>query len=181
MTIFLSGGSKSGKSSLAQEIAIRLAGNGPLYYVAAMIPADDEDLARIARHIEDRAGLGFRTVECGKNILSCLEDTDPNGTFLLDSVTALFMNELFPDPADSRMDPSAAERCIDDLSAFVRSVKHAIIVSDYIYSDAALYGGVTETYRRGLADISRALAALSDTVAEVSAGIPYLHKGELPL
>ena len=39
MTILISGGSKSGKSMLAQELTLRLAGGGKHYYVATMIPA----------------------------------------------------------------------------------------------------------------------------------------------
>ena len=75
MTIFLSGGAKNGKSTLAQELAVKLSGAGKRYYVATMIPTDEEDLARIRRHVADRDGLGFETIECSKNMLSCLERT----------------------------------------------------------------------------------------------------------
>ena len=96
MTCFISGGAKNGKSTFAQELAVALSWGGKRYYIATMIPTDEEDRERIRRHIADRDGLNFITVECGRNILSCLEKTDPNGTFLLDSATALLMNELFP-------------------------------------------------------------------------------------
>lgn len=43
MTIFLSGGSKNGKSTLGERAARALAGEGPLWYVATMIPHDEED------------------------------------------------------------------------------------------------------------------------------------------
>ena len=36
MTIFLSGGAKNGKSSLAQDLAVRLADGGPRFYVATI-------------------------------------------------------------------------------------------------------------------------------------------------
>ena len=65
MTVFLSGGCKNGKSTLAEQIAVHLSRPGRLYYLATMIPHDEEDRARIARHVESRAGLGFQTVECG--------------------------------------------------------------------------------------------------------------------
>lgn len=93
MNYFLSGGAKNGKSSLAQRIVC--AQPGPRYYLATMIPHDDEDLLRIRRHIDDRAGLGFATVECGTDILSALRRMDPGGAVLLDSVTALLSNEMF--------------------------------------------------------------------------------------
>ena len=87
MTVFLSGGAKNGKSTLAQQLAVKLSGEGKRYYVATMIPTDEEDYDRIRRHVADRAGLGFETVECEKNMLSCLDRADKNGTFLVDSIT----------------------------------------------------------------------------------------------
>ena len=180
MTVFISGGAKNGKSSLAQDLAVLLAEGGPLYYVATMIPADSEDEDRIRRHIADRDGMGFETVECGKDILRCLDIADRNGTFLLDSATALLLNELFPDPTSCQMDETAPMRCAEGLCAFAQSVKNAVIVSDYIYSDAAMYDDVTETYRKGLALIDRQLAKVCDSVIEVSAGQTIVHKGGLP-
>ena len=70
MKIFISGGCKNGKSYFAQSLAKQLAeeSGGPLYYIATMIPCDEEDRARIRRHREDRAGWGFETIEQGRNI-----------------------------------------------------------------------------------------------------------------
>ena len=63
MRILLIGGGKSGKSSTAQRLAATLSGAAPRYYWATMTPHDGEDLSRIRRHVEDRAGMGFITVE----------------------------------------------------------------------------------------------------------------------
>ena len=60
MTYLLIGGSKSGKSHLAQQLCRSL--GGPLVYWATMEPVDGEDRARIARHLDERAGWGFSTV-----------------------------------------------------------------------------------------------------------------------
>ena len=65
--------------------------------------------------------------------------------------------------------------------AFVRSVGNAVVVSDYLYSDAVHYDPSTEAYRRCLAKIDRRLAQVCDTVVEMSAGIPILYKGAMPL
>ena len=72
MNVLISGGAKNGKSYYAQRIAQQMAEdscaqateNGgrkmaadrgelrrPLYYIATMIPHDEEDHARIRRHI----------------------------------------------------------------------------------------------------------------------------------
>lgn len=179
MTILITGGAKNGKSDFAQDLAVRLAAGGPHYYVATMIPCDEEDHRRIRNHLKSREGLGFETIECGRNILSCLNESNKNGTFLLDSTTALLMNELFPDPTDGKIDTEAALCCADDLADFVRSVRNAVIVSDAIYADAARYDEITDTYRKCLARIDRTLAAVCDTVIEVVSGNLIIHKGEL--
>lgn len=179
MKVFISGGCKNGKTSYGQDIAVRLASGGPLYYVATMIPYDDEDRERIRKHIENRAGMGFQTIEIGRDICSCLETADTDGTFLFDSVTALLLNEMFPDTHNSGADPEAGERCRKELLEFVASVKNAVFISDYIYSDAARYDEFTENYRRTLAMLDRSLAAVCDTVIELCAANTVIHKGEL--
>jgi len=179
MTCFISGGAKNGKSTLAQDIAVALAGGGRLYYVATMISTGSEDDDRIRRHIADRDGMGFKTVECFHNILDCLQTADKNGVFLVDSVTALIQNSLFPVEKNYEMDLSAVDRCADELVEFAKTVRHAIFVSDYIYSDAERYSESTEMYRKCLADIDRRLVAVCDTVVEVSAGQLMIHKGDL--
>lgn len=180
MTILITGGAKNGKSSLAQTLALTLAKGGTHYYVATMIPADAEDDQRIRLHLLDREGMGFETIECGRHILDCLNGADKSGTFLLDSVTALLLNELFPDPTSCNMDLTAPERCAGELEAFVSCVDNAVIVSDYIYSDAMRYDQVTEQYRKGLALIDKTLARVCDTVIEVVAENLVVHKGALP-
>lgn len=179
MTVFISGGAKNGKSDFAQNLAVKLANGGTHYYVATMIPCDEEDHKRIKKHLESREGLGYETIECGRDILSCLKTADKNGTFLLDSATALLMNEIFPDPIGSEMDIDAAYRCAVDLKTFVNSVGNAVIVSDAIYADVARYDEVTETYRKCLAHIDCTLAKACDTVIEVVAGNLIIHKGDL--
>ena len=174
MTVFISGGAKCGKSTLAQDLTVALAGGGKHYYVATMIPSGEEDNERIRRHIADRDGLGFETLECFKNILSV---ADPDGTFLVDSVTSLIQNALVPAEKNYEMDLDGASRCADELVEFAAAVRHAVFVSDYIYSDGDRYSESTEMYRKCLADIDRRLAKVCDTVIEVSAGQCIIHKG----
>ena len=179
MTYFISGGAKNGKSTLAQDLSVALAKGGKHYYVATMISTGNEDDDRIRRHIADRDGMGFETVECFRNILDCLETADKNGVFLVDSVTSLIQNSLFPVEKNYEMDLDGANRCADALIEFAKTVRHAVFVSDYIYSDAEVFSESTEQYRKCLADIDRRLAKVCDTVIEVSAGQFIIHKGDL--
>ena len=181
MTALIVGGSKSGKSSLAQQLAVELAGDGKLYYLATMLPRDGEDLTRIARHLEDRAGMGFETVEQGKNLPACLSRADKNGTFLLDSVTALLTNEFFPPERDYAPDYDAGQRVGDDILSLAGQVKHLVVVADDLFRDAERYDGITERYRKTLADILCRVAEQADTVVEMTMGNPVVHKGGLNL
>lgn len=181
MTFFISGGAKSGKSSFAQNLTAALADGGKHYYVATMISTGREDDDRIRRHISERDGMGFETVECFRNIMDCLKTTDKNGVFLVDSVTSLIQNALFPVEKNYEMDLASADRCAEELIRFAGAVRHAVFVSDYIYSDAEQYSESTEMYRKCLADIDRRLAKFCDTVIEVTAGQRIVHKGEIKL
>lgn len=183
MNRLISGGCKNGKSFFAQQAASELADGGPLYYVATMIPRDDEDRARIARHLKEREGWGFTTLEQGKSIATLIgrEDVNLGGTFLLDSVTAVLENEMFPVAMkDGRHeflgeDRDAPERVREELVAFAKAVREAggsvVFVSDGIYGDRCGYSESTERYRRALAETDRALAAVCDKVTEVTCGI----------
>ena len=175
MIAFITGGAKNGKSSYAQDLAVKLASGGKHYYLATMIPCDEEDNDRIRHHIADRAGLGFETVEQGRDIARCLERADREGTFLLDSVTALLSNEMFR--ADGTMDASAPARLEAELLEFSRRMRCCVFVSDYIYADGGQYDEWTECYRRGLAQLDRALAAACENAAELCCAQAYWYKG----
>lgn len=172
MNIFISGGCKNGKSYFAQKKARDMAKElgVPLYYVATMIPHDEEDHARIKRHISERDGWGFETVEQGKNLAEILQDdkVDPAGVFLMDSVTALLDNEMFDD--EGNFIETACQHVKDHVLEFAKGTGNTVFVSDYIYGDADSYGELTEYYRKSLAEIDRALAACCDEVYEISYG-----------
>ena len=94
----------------------------------------------------------------------------------MDSVTALLLNEMYPDGA-VEADTGAAGRCAEGLLKVAKGAGNAVFVSDYIYSDAIQYDDFTERYRADLASIDRALAAACDTVLELCAGCVTVHKG----
>ena len=135
MNIFISGGCKNGKSYHAQELARDMAVQGglPLYYLATMIPHDDEDRARICRHLSERDGWGFETVEQGTNICAALDSrtvsgqpVERGGVFLLDSVTALLSNEMFR--ADGSVDFDAGSRIAEDLTRFAAQTGNTVFI-----------------------------------------------------
>lgn len=176
MNIFISGGCKNGKSMYAQKLAKEMADTKgtKLYYIATMIPTDDEDRRRIERHIDERSGWGFETLEQGTDICRLLkDDVEPRGAFLLDSVTALLSNEMFK--SDGTCNLGAGKKVANELTDFAKQTGNTVFVSDYIYSDAKIFDGYTERYRESLAHIDRQLASICDQVIEVAYGNTYYY------
>ncbi len=179
MKILILGGSKSGKSDFAQEIALKLANGGIHYYVATMENTGTEaDKATVASHLRRRAGMDFVTVEQGRHILDCLSRVDPKGTFLVDSVTTLVTNELYPPEQNYETYEEGAVRCGKELLEFIRRVNHAVVVSDDLSRDAIRFDPATEAFRRHLGRIHRELARECDVVMEMAFGNLMIHKGE---
>ena len=176
MRIFISGGCKNGKSHHAQSLAKKTAQakNLPLYYIATMKPADSEDAERIANHRREREGWGFVTVEQPVDIEQITEKCDTCGSFLLDSLTALLANEMFKQETVS----DCAGKISADLSAVLKNIENIVIVSDYIYSDAQIYDGLTENYRKSLAFLDAAAARECDIVLEACYTNIIIHKGK---
>lgn len=178
MNVFISGGCKNGKSMFAQFMTKEMAEKSgkKMYYVATMIPTDDEDRARIARHIDERDGWGYETIEIGRNICDCLdrEDVDAEGVFLLDSVTALLSNEMFLPNGTCNF--QAGVKVAKELLEFGRRTGNTVFVSDYIYSDAKIYDQYTENYKEGLAYVDKILAKACEQVVEVAYGHTHFYK-----
>lgn len=224
MNVLISGGAKNGKSYYAQKIARQMADEGstkssmesfagppqgetlrprrlPLYYIATMIPHDEEDQARIRRHIAERDGWGFKTLEQGTDLTVLLqradsieaqspqsaspEPDDGNDVFCQSSAPPerIDRNGVFLLDSvtallsnemfrqDGTVDHGAPQRVAEDCAAFAKATGNTVFVSDYIYGDAGRYDALTEEYRKGLALIDRRLAEACDRVIEVSAGI----------
>ncbi|MDR1589688.1 MAG: bifunctional adenosylcobinamide kinase/adenosylcobinamide-phosphate guanylyltransferase [Oscillospiraceae bacterium] len=175
MRVFISGGCKNGKSYYAQRLAHAMRRTG-LYYIATMRPSDVEDHERILRHRRERLGWGFETVEQPENIPEILDKCDPDASFLLDSLTALLSNEMFP-PGKAAINYGAADKITGEMIELLDSVRDIVVVSDFIYSDGLLYDGPAEWFRRSLAQIDRAVAARSDAVIEIVFSGAVVHRG----
>ena len=101
MKVLISGGVKNAKSSYAEDLAIKLSKNNRLYYLATMVPYDEEDCKRIKLHQMSRIDKGFNTIEVATDIDKVLNECDNHSTFLLDSLTALVLNEMFKNEGKS--------------------------------------------------------------------------------
>jgi adenosylcobinamide kinase / adenosylcobinamide-phosphate guanylyltransferase len=80
--IFVLGGSRSGKSAVAERLAAALV--PPITYVATLDVGDDHDLAQRVKRHRERRPPGWRTVEVGADLPALLRATE--GSALVDSL-----------------------------------------------------------------------------------------------
>lgn len=170
MNILLTGGSKSGKSGLAESIITRLAENAPLIYLATMQVRDDEDRGIVRRHQARRAGKGFcvieRTLDIGSAYL-------PDGArLLIEDLPNLLANEMF-----TGGDPG---RVVPGLQRLMNAARHTVLITNEVGADGIPYANETARYIDALGVLNCRAAQMCDTAAEAVCGRLILLKGKLP-
>jgi len=177
MKVFISGGCKNGKSYYAQQLAKHMGQADSLYYIATMASTGHEDDERIVTHQKEREGWGFETIEQPTNISEILTKCNPQGSFLLDSLTALLANEMFSH--DGNVNHDAWAKIADELIQVTDKINNIVIVSDYLYSDAIIYDPLTNAYRKHLAGLDKLMAEKCDVVLEAVYTQIIVHKGRV--
>ena len=176
MRVLITGGCKNGKSTFAEKIAeSQRAAGGKLYYLATMIPKDNEDIKRIDVHRAARSDGGYETIEIPLDMAKVLDDCDKDASFLFDSLTALLENEMFG--RKSGFSEGAGIKVSDEVCGLLGETENMVIVSDYIGGDTGRYDEWTELFRKELASIERRIAEMCDVVIESVYGSMIFHKG----
>lgn len=174
MTILITGGSKCGKSSVAESLLNGFPGDK--FYIAAMEPYGEEAQRAIARHREMRRGKGFQTIERPHDIGGLeLPDNAVPRCALLECLTTLCANEMFTPVGIT--DPS--ETILHGIERLSGQVERLVIVTNEVAADGIEYAAETMDYIRIMSRLNSAAAELADTVIECVCGIPLVLKGAL--
>lgn len=171
MTTLITGGSKCGKSHLAESLLDGF--EGEKIYAATMQPYGDEAFAAIERHRRLRSAKGFVTAEKYTDIHE-LELLD-NSAVLLECMGNLLANEMFS--ADDICDPS--EKILRGIHDLSKRAARLVIVTNQVGSDGIDYTEGTAAYIACLGKINSGIAAIADNVIECVYGIPIVLKGTL--
>ena len=171
MMAVVTGGSGSGKSAFAEDKILSL-GQGKRFYIVTMHPYDEESYKRVERHRKMRAGKGFETVECYTGLENL--EFPQDAIVLLECMSNLAANEMFEESGAGADTVEAVLRGVRKLKSQVR---HLVIVTNEIFSEAASYEGDTVRYQEYLGKINQKLGEMADQVVEVVYGIPIWHKG----
>lgn len=174
-TILITGGARSGKSVLAEKLALEYP--APLCYLATAQTLDDEMLQRVRLHRE-RRGAEWHTLEEPLDLLRALKDSDGrHGVILVDCITLWLSNLLFA--CESREgDPE--ELVLSDVrqvAAVLNEMESAVIlVSNEVGMGIVPENRLARLYRDIAGRANQLLAAAVDEVYVVISGIPLRLK-----
>lgn len=156
--VLVLGGSRSGKSGFAESL---LADAPHVDYLATAAdrPDDAEWTARIAKH-RARRPASWRTVE---TLDVAMPLRRPGPSLLIDSIT-LWVARAMDDDLDRRAD----ELC----AAWAATSRFAVAVTDEVGSGVVPETASGRRFRDALGVLNQRLAAASDEVHLVVAGIP---------
>lgn len=180
MMVLVIGGSGSGKSAYAEELACTLAEREDTakYYLAAMQIYDEEGAQKAERHRALRKGKGFLTIEQPVRIEEALDKMETGKkTVLLECISNLTANEMFSgtqtfNETRVRKMEETVELIRQGIAQIRRETTHLIVVSNNVFEDGVIYDQSTTNYLYAMGKINRQLAAWADRVVEVVAGIP---------
>ncbi len=179
MNVLVTGGSGSGKSAFAEQLAASLGNEG--VYLATMVNRGAEAEARIKRHRQQRASLGFVTIECPDALPSPDTLAIENGAVvLLDDLGNLVANALFS-PEGTMREPSAVlDRLTHEVQTFFARCVHVVVVTNEVGCEGPSPYEGTNTWVRLMGSLNCRLAAQADVAIEIIAGVPLVIKGSLP-
>ena len=177
MVSLIVGGAASGKSAYAENLSLGLGGRR--VYVATMKPWDEECRTRIARHRARRAGHGFVTLECYRDLVTLEVPRDAN--VLLDCLGNLLSNEMYDhDTNATNVRLLTADVVIEGVRHLAATCQNLTVVTNEVCLGGTNYEGDTLPYLQALGRINRTLATEADFVCEVAAGLPNVLKGARP-
>lgn len=164
--VLVTGGARSGKSRFAEQRLAQLAPRGPWRYVATAEARDDEMRARIEHH-RLRRGASFATVEAPRDLVAALRNVEERGV-LIDCVT-LWLTNLLLDGGDD----TALLAAVDAAAAAARrSMVPVVIVTNEVGAGIVPDNALARRFRDVAGLANQRLAAASDEVFLVAAGLP---------
>ena len=168
MLVFISGGVRSGKSTLGEKMSGEIA-LGKKYYLATSEIYDDEIAERVRLHKLQRKDKGFTTVEKSTQIGDIAHLFKKQDTVLLDCLGTLLANEMFG--SDKIENPNeTVVRIYEDIKKINESSENLIIVSNDVFSDGCRYQDSVIQYIDALALLHWEIVELADEAIECVSG-----------
>ena len=172
---FIIGGCRSGKSRFALDFAEKSAKTHPIF-IATSVPRDDEMKARVLKHQKER-GQHWTTVEEPIQLSEVIMAHNKNENLILVDCITLWLNNLLYE----NNSPTYIDDHLEKVTHTLRSMVCPIImVSNEVGQGIVPENKLARQFRDLAGSVNQALAACSDQVVWMVAGIPvFVKKTEL--
>ncbi len=176
--ILITGGSRSGKSRYAQQLAENL---GQKKVFIATCPVFDSEMdTRIAKHKREREGKDWHTIEEETDLDLAIEKNAHYDVILIDCLTLWINNLLYASQREKR---SISEKEIESLCAKIIKIskQHSgtiFFVTNEIGSGIVPDNETARHYRDLVGRCNQSMATGADEVILVSCGIPLTLKSD---
>jgi len=180
--VFITGGAASGKSEIAEKLAVAI-NKGKMLYIATMYPTDEECYKRIDKHRIMRESKGFDTLECPYGLTehwnSKTNTKVEYDTALLECMSNLVANEMY---LAGRNSEEVIREINSGIKKLVSKVNNLIVVSNEIFSELQQENESNEnesiqTYLNTMGQLNSYMATIADVVLESVCSIPVFYKG----
>lgn len=161
------GGARSGKSRYAEQLVMSL--RPPWVYVATAEPSDHEMAARIADH-RSRRGTQWQTIEAPLDLVGTLQAISATSTALVDCLT-LWLSNLMSANRDIETEIQRLEHAVDMCKSPL------VLVSNEVGSGIVPDNPLARRFRDSQGRLNQRVAARTDRVVLVVAGLPMFLKG----
>ena len=172
MIVYIYGGVSSGKSEYAEEL---ISGEfNKKIYLATMENAGEHAGKRVEKHLLQREGKGFFTIEEPRHIKDLNIDEDDN--ILLEDLTNLLSNNLFNEAGLKNNFKEITEKIFSDIITLKSRCNSVFIVGNDIFSTQRNQSRELDIFIDCLYSLHKQIIEAADRVIEVVYGLPYDRK-----
>ena len=176
--VLVVGGSRSGKSDYAQDLAeVR---GGERSFLATCPPpeaSDPEMAARVLAHQRRRQDRGWQTREEPLGLAPLLATLPAEATLLIDCLSLWISNLLYADLAGTLDEEQITALCQELLAAGRAREGVLILVGNEVGCGLVPEHPLARRFRDLVGRCNQVMAAGSDQVVQVVSGIPVIIKG----
>jgi len=168
-SILITGGARSGKSTLAERKALQSCGRAIYIATARIYDGDSEMTDRIAAHKARRDAQAWTDKEAPRDLVDALRETDGDMPRLVDCLT-LWLTNLMLDGADWQAEIDAL------IQAIVEQTAPVVFVTNEVGSGIVPENKLGRAFRDAAGQMNQVVAEACDEVWLAVAGHPIKVK-----
>ncbi len=159
----------SGKSRRAEDLVAEIAGNGPKYYIATMIPFGESGKERVKKHRKMREGKSFETIEKTVKVHELIDELGnlPKATCLLECMSNLVGNEMHEEQNLPKSCEEIADYITESVMSLAQQAENMVIVANSFPLEGEGYDEDTKKYVRIVDMVNKNLKSRVDKTYEL--------------